>query len=119
MTLGEIIKEFRLSGNRKMSMRDFAVFAGLSPSYICLLERGTDQRGNPIVPSIETINKAASVMNMTFDDLYNQIRDKSEITLVDEDKEEIELMYMYRYLTYERKKDVINFVKMIYDNEKK
>ena len=58
-------------------------------------------------------------MNMTFDDLYNQIRDKSEITIDDEDKEEIELMYMYRYLTYERKKDVINFVKMIYDNEKK
>lgn len=119
MTLGKIIKNFRLAGEKKMSMTDFATLSGLSPSYICLLERGTDSRGNSIVPSIETIKKAASVMNMTFDELYSQIDADSGIIIMDDDKDEMELMSMFRYLTASRKEDVMNYVKMLYNNEKK
>lgn len=119
MQIGKIIKNFRLAGENKMSMRDFAVLAGLSPSYICMLERGTDQRDNPIVPSIETITKVASVMNMTFDDLYSQICEDADLVIMDDDKDEMELLSMYRYLTASRKEDVVNYVKMLYESEKK
>ena len=39
MTLGEIIKNFRLSSEEEMSIRRFAALSGLSAPYISLLER--------------------------------------------------------------------------------
>ena len=60
MTLGEIIKNFRLSSEEEMSIRRFAALSGLSAPYISLLERDSS-----IIPTIKTINKVAQVMNVS------------------------------------------------------
>lgn len=71
MTLGNIINEFR--DLNSMTMDDFAMRAGLSKSYISMLERGTDYRGNVINPSIETIDKVANAMSVDLDTILSKI----------------------------------------------
>lgn len=121
MTLGEIIKKFRLSCEEEMSIRRFASLSGLSPAYVSMLERGTDQRGNVIAPTIQTIDKVAKTMNVSFNDLFNQISGNVIVNASDAERDntEIELLSMYRKLTDNRKNDVFNYVKMLYDNESK
>ena len=54
MTLGEIVKEYRIAHN--MSMDVFASRSGLSKGYISMLEKNVNPKnGKPITPSIETI----------------------------------------------------------------
>ncbi len=72
-TLGEIIKNFRESKNPKISMDTFSDLSGLSKSYISMLERNKDPRGNPIIPTIETIDKVAKAMEASFDDIFKQL----------------------------------------------
>ena len=72
-TLGEIIKEYRNSHSEKISIRKFALMSGLSASYISMLEKGYDQRGNKISPTISTINAVAEAMNKSFDEVFNQL----------------------------------------------
>lgn len=72
-TLGEIIKDFRISKKPKMSMDQFAELSNLSKSYISMLEHNKDPRGKPIVPTIDTINKVANAMNVSFDTIFNQL----------------------------------------------
>ena len=76
-TLGMIIKNFRESKNPKMSMDRFAELSNLSKSYISMLEHNKDPRGNPITPTIETINKVATAMNVPFDTIFNQLDSES------------------------------------------
>ena len=72
MKLGEHIYNYRKKN--KLSMDDFAKRSGISKAYISLLERGVHPRNNkPIIPSVDTIKKAASAMNMSFDDLFASI----------------------------------------------
>ena len=72
MKLGEHIYNYRKKN--KLSMDDFAKKSGISKAYISLLERGVHPRNNkPIIPSVDTIKKAASAMNMSFDDLFASI----------------------------------------------
>lgn len=71
MTLGDIIIEYR--NNHDMSMREFARKCNLSNSYVSMLERGFDGRGNPTVPSIETINSVAKGCDSTFDEVFNKL----------------------------------------------
>lgn len=119
MMLGEIIKKYRMSCEDEMSIRRFASLSGLSSSYVSMLERGTDQRGNVIVPTIQTIDKVAKTMNMSFNDLFNQISGEVIVNSTDDESTESELLSMYRKLKDNRKTDVFNYVKMIYDNENK
>lgn len=72
-TLGEIIKKYRISFDPKMSLRKFAEISNLSYSYVAMLERNKDPRGNPIVPTIATIDKVAKAMDVEFDDLFRQL----------------------------------------------
>ena len=71
MTLGNLIKDFRETN--AITMDDFSKRSGLSKSYISILERGTDYRGNAISPSIETIDKVANAMNVDLDTVLSKI----------------------------------------------
>lgn len=72
MKLGDFIYSFRQKN--KLSMDDFAKRSGISKAYISLLEKGFHPRNNkPIIPSVETIKKAAAAMNMSFDELFTSL----------------------------------------------
>lgn len=78
MTLGEIIKQYRVSNN--LSMGEFAKMSGISKAYISLLEKNAHPTsGKPIAPSIQCIKQAAHGMGMNFDTLFEMI--DSNVTL--------------------------------------
>lgn len=69
MTLGQIIKAYRETNS--MSMDDFSKASGISKGYISQLENNLNPKtGEPPVPSIQSIKKAANGMFMTFDELF-------------------------------------------------
>lgn len=79
MTLGSIIKEYRLT--HKMSMDAFSEKSGISKAYISLLEKDKHPKtGKSIAPSIQSIKQAATGMNMSFDELFSLIDGKVSIT---------------------------------------
>lgn len=71
MTLGNIIKDYREANN--ITMEEFSKKSRLSKSYISMLEQNKDYRGNPIKPSVETIQKVADTVGMGFDDIIRTI----------------------------------------------
>lgn len=72
MKLGDFIYGYRKKN--KLSMDEFAKKSGISKAYISLLEKGFHPRNNkPIIPSVETIKKAAAAMNMSFDELFTSL----------------------------------------------
>ena len=76
MKIGNIIREYRL--NNSLSMQEFADKCNLSKGYISMLEKGKHPQNNKeIVPSIETVQKIASAMNLSVDALLEMI-DKEE-----------------------------------------
>ena len=66
-TLGTCIKEYRTKNH--LSLRDFAAKSGLSYSYVAMLERNKDGRGNAIKPSLDTIKCIAKTLNLDYNDL--------------------------------------------------
>jgi repressor LexA len=66
MNLGEIIKNYRRS--HSLSMDDFSASSGISKAYIAMLEANENPATKkPIVPSINTIQKAADGMHLSLD----------------------------------------------------
>lgn len=79
MTLGQIIKTYR--DENRMSMDDFAKASGLSKAYISQLENNLNPKtGEPPVPSINSIKKAANGMFMTFDELFSELDGDLKVT---------------------------------------
>ncbi len=61
--LSELLKSKRQE--KKMGLRDFAAFLGISHAYLDKLEKGVDPRtGKEIKPSVEVFNKIASALNI-------------------------------------------------------
>lgn len=72
MTLGDIIKEYRVE--HALSMDAFSEKSGISKAYISLLEKNRHpQTGKPIAPSIQCIKQAAEGMGMDFNVLFSKI----------------------------------------------
>ena len=72
MTLGEIIKQYRL--DHSLSMDAFAAQSGMSKSYISILEKNQHPKtGKPVIPSITVIRQAADGMHVDFNDLIARI----------------------------------------------
>lgn len=81
MTLGNIIKKFRVE--HSLSMDAFSERSGISKAYISLLEKNKHpQTGKEIAPSIQCIKQAAHGMNMDFNTLFGMI--DGNVTLNDE-----------------------------------
>jgi Helix-turn-helix. len=72
ITLGELIRNYR--EEHDLSLRDFAERCGVSHSYVDKLEKGIDPRsGKPVEPTLDILEKLASAMNLTLDQLLTQI----------------------------------------------
>lgn len=122
MTLGDVIKEFRELNN--LSMEEFAKMSNLSKSYISMLENNKDPRGNPINPSIETIDKVASTIGVELDTLVSKIdqdvvvnRKKTPPSDFDSSEEEATtkwkfIRYCYEHASQEDKNKVLTILKV-------
>ena len=82
MKLKEIITAYRTKNN--LSQRQFAIKCGLSNGYISMLEEGKNPKTNEsIVPSITTLKKIATGMQISLSDLVTQT-DDMQISLSNE-----------------------------------
>ena len=71
-TLGQVIKDYRKKN--KMSIRAYAKRLGMSSAYVYCLEKGVHPKtGEDIVPSFETICRAAEAMDMDVLELMDKI----------------------------------------------
>lgn len=122
MTLGDVIREFRELNN--LSMEEFAKMSNLSKSYISMLENNKDPRGNPINPSLETIDKVASTIGVELDTLVSKIdqdvvvnRKKTPLSDFDSSEEESAtkwkfIRYCYEHASQEEKNKVLTILKV-------
>ena len=122
MTLGDVIREFRELN--EINMEDFGKMANLSKSYISMLENNKDPRGNPINPSLETIDKVATAIGVDLDALVSKIdqdivvnRKKTTLTSFDNSEEEVAtkwkfIRYCYEHASQEDKNKVLTILKV-------
>ena len=104
MTLGEIVKEYRAKNN--LSLREFASRCGMSHSYIAMLENESNSKtGEPMVPTITTINKIARGMGRTIDsviaeadDMLVSLSNEKETITEKLTPEEYEILQLFRSL---------------------
>lgn len=122
MTLGDVIKEFRELN--KLSQEEFGKMSGLSKSYLSMLENNKDPRGNPIKPSIETIDKVATTIGVDLDTVISKIDqdvvvNRKKVALSDFDNSEEEsatkwkfIRYCYEHASQEEKNRVLTILKV-------
>lgn len=122
-TLGDIIKEYRQE--HLVSMDVFADRSGLSKSYISMLERNKDGRGNPIAPTIETIEKVAKGMNRSLTDVITSLDPDQKIIINTKpvqnsivlSDEELRIILRYRQMSEAEKNLVCNMMQIKRDEE--
>lgn len=121
MTIGDVIKEFRKLND--LNLEEFGKLCGLSKSYISMLENNKDPRGNPVNPSLETIDKIASAIGVDTDALVGQIDQdvvvnrKKSFTDFDTSEEEATvkwkfIRYCYEHASQEEKNKVLTILKV-------
>lgn len=122
MTIGDVIKEFRKLND--LSLEEFGKMAGLSKSYVSMLENNKDPRGNPVNPSLETIDKIAGAIGVDVDALVGQIdqdvvvnRKKTPLSDFDNSEEEAAtkwkfIRYCYEHASQEDKNKVLTILKV-------
>lgn len=125
MHLGELIYNYRKQN--KMSMANFAEKAKMSKAYVSVLEKNEDPRtGKEIVPSIPMIKNVAQAMNISFEQLFNQIGDNelvsiedntSTLSLITSTSEQLEEPRQEKVLTYAQEQLDEQNGKVIYLNE--
>lgn len=95
MTLSEYIKNYR--EKNELSVRAFAALSGLSPQYVSNLERGTNNNGKPISPTIDTYTKVARATGIGELDLLKMLNDNVVVNPT-YTPAEMELIQKYRSL---------------------
>lgn len=122
MTIGDVIKEFRKLND--LSLEEFGKMAGLSKSYVSMLENNKDPRGNPVNPSLETIDKIAGAIGVDVDALVGQIdqdvvvnHKKTPLSDFDNSEEEAAtkwkfIRYCYEHASQEDKNKVLTILKV-------
>ena len=122
MTIGDVIREFRKLND--LNLEEFGKMCGLSKSYISMLENNKDPRGNPINPSLETIDKVASTIGVELDTLVSKIdqdvvvnRKKTPLSDFDSSEEEATtkwkfIRYCYEHASQEEKNKVLTILKV-------
>lgn len=82
MTLGSLIKEYRIKHN--MTMQEFSDLSGLSKGYISMLEKNKHPQNNrEIIPSIDTFNKVAQAMRISLNELLEAVNSNQLINIGD------------------------------------
>ena len=78
MKLNELLKEYRRT--HSLSLQDFATRSGLTKQYISMLENNKNSRsGKPISPSLDTLKKIATGMNISVDELMKSVDSESNV----------------------------------------
>ena len=76
MSIGDVIHKYRKENG--VTMQRFAELCGRSKGYISMLEKGVNpSSGRAIDPSIGTIARIATVMQISVDDLYRMAEGKN------------------------------------------
>ena len=77
MTIGELIKAFRLE--RNLNMDEFAKMSGLSKGYISMLEKNENPRSKqPITPTTKTLTAVAKAMGLSVPMLMAQLQEEDK-----------------------------------------
>lgn len=83
MTLGDLIKEYRIAN--KLSLRDFAQRCRLSHSYISALEKNIDPRTKkPIAPTLDTVKYVSQGINLPIEEILKILDDEQEFKMNEE-----------------------------------
>lgn len=83
MTLPNLVKTYRKQNN--LTMQEFADRCGLSKAYISMLEKGKHpQNATNLRPNIETLDKLAKGMGMSFDDFAMVLKGETVVTVNDD-----------------------------------
>lgn len=78
MTLGEYIKKYK--EEHEMSGRAFAALVGISPQYASNLEKGKNNQGKPLSPSIDIYKKIAKATGVDENAFFSMLNDRIEVT---------------------------------------
>jgi len=107
MKIGDYIKKYR--EEHELSGRAFADLVGISPQYVNMLERGLNNDGKPISPTITTYHKIAVGTGITENELLAMLDDTVKINPKAEKANDSEIMRKYNALDDHGKK-VVNLV---------
>ena len=81
MTLGELIKQYRLE--HSLSQGDFARLSGFSRGYVSMLENNKNpQSGLPISLTLETMQRAACGMGISVNELFSLVDEQIDISVI-------------------------------------
>lgn len=125
MKLGQILEVYRQEND--LSQRQFAARCGVSNGYIAMIERGVNPAtGKPIAPTLPALEKLATGMRISLDDLL-RLMDDSPIDMqdatvpVDLAPDEARLLSVYRSLSPDgmsKAQAYLDDLAKIYQNEK-
>lgn len=73
MKLSELVKNYRKT--HRMSLRTFANKCGLAHTVVDRIEKEVNQLGTPYKPSLDTLQKVAYGLGMSFNDLISILDD--------------------------------------------
>lgn len=130
MTLGDLIFKYRTEN--ELSMDDFSKKSGISKAYVSLIEKNVNPRNNkPVAPTLPTLKKIASAMNMDIDSLLKSLGNEQEISLTNDNNmddkikelvhdvsinEDLKLLLeIGKKMTPEQLSTHIEFLKKLYD----
>ena len=85
MRLGEYVKQYReING---LSLRDFARLADMSHQYIGCLEKGVNNEGKPLSPTMTTYSKVAKAVGKSESELMALLVDDVRVNPLEPDED--------------------------------
>ncbi len=92
MTLGDLIRDYRTKNG--ISQRKFASLCGIAHSQISYIELGVNPRtGEPVIPTIDSVNAIAKVMGMSVSDILAKV-DDFQVDIAGPDKDNLEDQFL-------------------------
>ena len=122
MTLGDIIKDYRL--NHGISQSDFSKLSGITKGYISMLENNKNPKsGKPIAPTYKMFQKVAYAIGIPINELFLQVDSTQPFNMdcCDENPDEItpddsDFFSLYQQLDDTGKELVKSYTKGLVDS---
>ena len=114
MTLANVIKQYRKEHD--ISQRQMATMCNVSTGYISLIEKEINpQTGKQMIPSLSVLNKLASGMGMTIDELLSICDDMQvNIKSVNEfDGTDLQIAKILMSLSTETKQEALKYLRYL------
>lgn len=121
MTLGDIIKEYRVQNS--VTMEYAASLCGITKGYVAMLERNVNPKtGRPVKPTIETILKVCNGLNLDVNEVFDRLDDDYIIAISSANKklsmDEQRLLSYFRKLNSTGQEKVSTFAIDLVDSGK-